>query len=54
MDWRCGASDTALALQVQSPEFKPQSHKKEKSKNKNPNELCGIVYQSFQLLRRLR
>jgi hypothetical protein len=26
MDWRCGSSDWAAALQVQSPEFKPQTH----------------------------
>jgi hypothetical protein len=26
MDWRCGSSHRAPALQVPSPEFKPQSH----------------------------
>jgi hypothetical protein len=30
MDWRCGSSSTAPALQVQSPKFKPQSHQKKK------------------------
>jgi hypothetical protein len=32
MDWRCDSSSRALALQTQNPEFKPQSHKKEKKK----------------------
>jgi hypothetical protein len=27
MDWRCGSSRRTSALQGQSPEFKPQSHK---------------------------
>jgi hypothetical protein len=26
MDWRCGSSGRAPALQVQSPDLKPQSH----------------------------
>jgi hypothetical protein len=30
MDWRCGTSDRAPALQAQNPEFKIQSHQKEK------------------------
>jgi ribosomal protein L34E len=30
MDWRCGSSDRAPALQVQTPEIKSQSHKKKK------------------------
>jgi hypothetical protein len=34
MDWRCGSSTRAPALQVQNPEFKPQSHQKEKEKKK--------------------
>jgi hypothetical protein len=34
MDWRCGSSGGAPALQVQSPEFKPQCHKKNKKANK--------------------
>jgi hypothetical protein len=29
MDWRCGSSGRAPALQMQSPEFKNQSHQKE-------------------------
>jgi hypothetical protein len=32
MDWRCGSSGTAFALQAQNPESKPQSHKKKKKK----------------------
>jgi hypothetical protein len=32
MDWRCGSSHRVPALQVQSPEFKPQSHQKKKKK----------------------
>jgi hypothetical protein len=32
MDQRCGSSGRTPALQVQSPEIKPQSHKKRKSK----------------------
>jgi hypothetical protein len=30
MDWRYSSSSRAPALQVQSPEFKPQPHKKKK------------------------
>jgi hypothetical protein len=30
MDWRCGSSGGMPALEVQSPEFKPQSHQKKK------------------------
>jgi hypothetical protein len=30
MNWRCGSSSGMTALQVQSPEFKPQSYKKKK------------------------
>jgi hypothetical protein len=30
IDWRCGSNSRVPAVQVQSPEFKPQSHKKEK------------------------
>jgi hypothetical protein len=33
MDWRCGSRSRALALQVQSPEFKAQSQKKNFLKN---------------------
>jgi hypothetical protein len=34
MDWKCGSSSRMLSLQVQSPEFKPQSQdKKEKERN---------------------
>jgi hypothetical protein len=33
MDWICGSSSTAPALQVQSPEFKSKYHK-EKQTNK--------------------
>jgi hypothetical protein len=49
-----GSSSRALALQAQSPEFKPQSHKKKKKKKKKINDykpnirfegkrICGIV-----------
>jgi hypothetical protein len=34
MDWNCGSSDRTSALQVQSPEFKPQSHKRKKERMK--------------------
>jgi hypothetical protein len=30
LDWRCGSSNRAPALQAQSSEFKPQSQKKKK------------------------
>jgi hypothetical protein len=32
MDWRCGSGNRVPALQVQSPHFKHQSHKKKKTK----------------------
>jgi hypothetical protein len=32
VDWKCGSSGKAPVLQAQSPEFKPQSHKKKKKK----------------------
>jgi hypothetical protein len=32
MNWRCGSSSGTPALQVQSTEFKPQSHQKGKTK----------------------
>jgi hypothetical protein len=38
MDWRCGSSSRVLSLQVQSPEFKPQSCRKKK-KLKNTEEM---------------
>jgi hypothetical protein len=28
IDWRCGSNGRVNTLQVQSPEFKPQSHQK--------------------------
>jgi hypothetical protein len=31
-DWRCGSSHRAPALQVQNPEFKPQSHRKKEGR----------------------
>jgi hypothetical protein len=34
MDWRCSSNGRASALEEQSPEFKPQSHKKTKQNNK--------------------
>jgi hypothetical protein len=30
MNWRCGSSSRAPALQVQKPKFKPQTNKKKK------------------------
>jgi hypothetical protein len=33
MDWRCGSSSREPALQAQSPQFKPQSHQKERAFN---------------------
>jgi hypothetical protein len=30
MEWRSGSSGRGPVLQVQSPEFKPESHKKKK------------------------
>jgi hypothetical protein len=32
IDWRCGSTGRAPALQVQSPELKPQSNQKKKKK----------------------
>jgi hypothetical protein len=37
MDWRSGSSSKAPALQVQSPEFKPQSYQKIKEKKRKRN-----------------
>jgi hypothetical protein len=34
MDWRCGSNSRQSALQVQSPEFKPQSHRGKKKKER--------------------
>jgi hypothetical protein len=31
MDWRCGSDSRASCLQVQSPEFKPQTYQKKKN-----------------------
>jgi hypothetical protein len=36
MNWRCGASSRTPAFQAQSPEFKPQSHKKKKKQIIDP------------------
>jgi hypothetical protein len=35
MDWMCVSSNRVPALQVQSPEFKPESCPKKKKKKKN-------------------
>jgi hypothetical protein len=32
MDWRCGSSRIAPALQALNPDFKPQSHQKKKKR----------------------
>jgi hypothetical protein len=37
MDWRCD-SGSVPALQMQSPEFKPQSHKKKKNDELLPDQ----------------
>jgi hypothetical protein len=34
MDWKCGSSSRVPTLQMQSPEFKPQSHQKKKKSSK--------------------
>jgi hypothetical protein len=34
MDWRCGSYGRVAVLQVQSPEFKLQSHQKKKKGSK--------------------
>jgi hypothetical protein len=34
MDWRCNSSGTGIALQVQSPEFEPESYQKKKKRKK--------------------
>jgi hypothetical protein len=51
MNWRCGSSGGAPSLQVQSPEFKPQSHvKKEKKKKKRDSEVqcpCAQLHTHF-------
>jgi hypothetical protein len=36
MDWRCGSSRRAPALQTQSPEFNPQFHRKKVKGKKKP------------------
>jgi hypothetical protein len=38
MSWRFGLSDRAPTVQVQSPEFKPQSHQKERNFKDHPNQ----------------
>jgi hypothetical protein len=38
MDWRCGSSGRAPALQAQSPEFKPWSYQKRKRREKGEGE----------------
>jgi hypothetical protein len=34
MNWKCGSSSRVPALQVQNPEFKPQSHQKKRKKER--------------------
>jgi hypothetical protein len=38
MNWRCGSSNILPALQVGSPEFKPQNQLKEKKKKEGERE----------------
>jgi hypothetical protein len=33
MDWQCGSNSKVPALQMQSPEFKPQFHWKKKKRH---------------------
>jgi hypothetical protein len=46
MDWRFGSSSRALALEVQSPEFKPQCHQKKKK--------IKILYTTEATVQRMR
>jgi hypothetical protein len=46
MDWRCGASDRTLALQVWSPEFKPQSYQEKKKMTSFPPKYQNTSKQS--------
>jgi hypothetical protein len=51
MDWRCGSSGRAPALQVQNPEFKRQSHQQNKTKTKNkPTLITAIHHQNTFVL----
>jgi hypothetical protein len=49
MGWRCGSIGRTPVLQVQSPEFTPQSHqiKKKKKKKLVGNETIGNQYGRF-------
>jgi hypothetical protein len=47
MYWRCGSSSRVPALQVQNPEFKPQSHQKQKKgsvKDHSRSAILGCLY----------
>jgi hypothetical protein len=47
MDWRCGSSGRATALQVHSPEFKTPAPIKKKKKLKKPKlslEPCVVAH----------
>jgi hypothetical protein len=51
MDWWCGSSSRALALQVQSPEFKPSLIKKKKKVPKIIFSLGEIKANIFLILK---
>jgi hypothetical protein len=50
MDWRCDASSKVPILQAQSPEFKPQSHQKNKISKHMQNYFSSHVCSPFQFL----
>jgi hypothetical protein len=43
MDWRCGSSSRAPALQAQSPQFKPQDYQKKKKIVKMVNFVLSVL-----------
>jgi hypothetical protein len=48
MDWRCNSSGTGIALQVQSPEFEPESYqKKKKKKERKCEQPCSQKQENF-------
>jgi hypothetical protein len=49
MEWQHGSSGRAPALQVRSPEFKPQSHKKKKKHHHHHNKRKNIIVSTSAL-----
>jgi hypothetical protein len=41
-NWKCGSSGRMPALQAQSPEFKPQSHKRKKRRQTTTTNPVGL------------